>query len=103
MLTSTRSVREFGVLAALVALALTFPTMVTAQGQVRIIQTNSAGDNVHVIDPVTNKVVGEISGIERAHGAAASPDGRHLYVANESDDTVDVVDMVMMTTNSIMP
>ncbi len=96
MLMSTRSVREFGVLAALVALALTFPTMVTAQGQVRIVQTNSAGDNVHVIDPVTNKVVGEISGIERAHGAAASPDGRHLYVANESDDTVDVVDMVMM-------
>ena len=26
----------------------------SAQGKVRIIQTNSAGDNVHVIDPVTN-------------------------------------------------
>ena len=28
----------------------------------RIIQTNSAGDNVHIIDPATNKVVGEIRG-----------------------------------------
>ena len=31
---------------------------------VRILQTNSAGDNVQIIDPVTNKVVGEITGIE---------------------------------------
>src|SRR5947207_4428484 len=30
---------------------------------VRIIQTNSAGDNVDVIDPATNKVVGQITGI----------------------------------------
>ena len=39
----------------------------------RIIQTNSAGDNVHIIDPATNKVVGEIVGIEVGHGAAARP------------------------------
>ena len=35
-----------------------------AASTVRIIQTNSAGDNVHIIDPATNKVVGEITGIE---------------------------------------
>ena len=29
-----------------------------APKKVRIIQTNSAGDNVHIIDPATNKVVG---------------------------------------------
>ena len=96
MLKSIRSVRNPGVMVASVAVALAVPTITAAQGQVRIVQTNSAGDNVHVIDPVTNTVIGEISGIERAHGAAPSPDGRHLYVANESDDTVDVVDMVMM-------
>src|SRR4029079_10160047 len=28
-----------------------------APAKVRIIQTNSAGDDVHIIDPVTNKVV----------------------------------------------
>jgi len=59
---------------------------------VRIIQTNSAGDNVHIIDPATNKVVGQISGIEVGHGAAAAPDGSRLYVSNEADSTLDVVD-----------
>ena len=28
--------------------------------QVRILQSNAAGDRVHIIDPVPNKVVGEI-------------------------------------------
>jgi len=59
---------------------------------VRIIQTNSAGDNVHIIDPSTNKVVGQITGIEVGHGAAAAPDGSRLYVSNEADSTLDVVD-----------
>ena len=61
-------------------------------GKVRIIQTNSAGDNVHIIDPASNKVVGEITGIEVGHGAAAAPDGSRLYVSNEADTTLDVVD-----------
>src|SRR5204862_2997728 len=60
--------------------------------KVRIIQTNAAGDNVHIIDPVANKVVGEIKGIEVGHGAAAAPDGSHIYISNESDSTLDVVD-----------
>ena len=72
------------------------PLTAAAQGDVRIVQTNSAGDNVHIIDPVTNTVIGEITGIERAHGAAPSPDGKWLYVANESVNTVDVVDMGML-------
>src|SRR6187399_2002112 len=61
-------------------------------GKVRIIQTNAAGDSVHIIDPATNKVVGEINGIEVGHGAAAAPDGSRIYVSNESDSTLDVVD-----------
>jgi len=65
---------------------------VAAQNKVRIIQTNSAGDNVHVIDPVTNKVVGVISGIEVNHGAAVAPDGSRIYISNEADSTLDVVD-----------
>ena len=82
--------RRLAVLAAIAALVI--PAAAAAQ-TVRIVQTNSAGDNVHVIDPLTNTVVGEITGIERAHGATPSPDGKKLYVANESDDTVDIVDM----------
>ena len=83
-------------LVALLGLPLLMGASVFAQGNVLIVQTNSAGDNVHIIDPDTNTVVGEISGIERAHGAAPTPDGRFLYVANESVNTVDVVDVAMM-------
>jgi YVTN family beta-propeller protein len=58
----------------------------------RIIQTNSAGDNVHVIDPVTNKVVGVIEGIEVNHGVQVAPDGMHIYISDEAESTLDVVD-----------
>jgi YVTN family beta-propeller protein len=58
----------------------------------RIIQTNAAGDNIHVIDPATNKVVGVINDIEVPHGVTAAPDGTRLYFTNESRETVDVVD-----------
>ncbi len=59
---------------------------------VRVIQTNSAGDNVSIIDPATNKVVGTITGIEVNHGAAVAPDGSHYYISNEAESTLDVVD-----------
>ncbi len=65
---------------------------VTASSQVRILQSNAAGDRVHIIDPVTNTVVGEIPGIEAAHGVTASPDGTRVYASNEADDTLDVAD-----------
>jgi YVTN family beta-propeller protein len=64
----------------------------TSPGKVRICPTNSAGDNVHSIDPATNKVVGEIKGIEVGHGAVGSPDGRWIYVSNEANSTLEVVD-----------
>ena len=60
-----------------------------AQNKLRIIQTNSAGNNVHLIDPATNTVVGVIEGIEVNHGAGVSPDGSRIYVTNEADDTLD--------------
>ena len=77
-----------------VAAAVLLSTVVSAASdkKVRIIQTNSAGDNIHVIDPVTNKVVGVITGIEVNHGAAVAPDGSRIYVSDEADSTLDVVD-----------
>jgi YVTN family beta-propeller protein len=59
---------------------------------VRIYATNSAGDNIHVIDAATNKVVQVIKGIETPHGVDFSPDGTRVYVSNEADSTLDVVD-----------
>jgi YVTN family beta-propeller protein len=58
----------------------------------RVVQTNSAGDNVHVIDPVTQQVVGTIEDIEVPHGVALAPDGSRIYVTDESLKTLDVVD-----------
>jgi YVTN family beta-propeller protein len=75
-----------------IALAI-FTTLALQAATVRIVQTNAAGDSVMLIDPATNKVVGEIKDIEVNHGAAASPDGTRLYITNESESTVDVADL----------
>jgi YVTN family beta-propeller protein len=61
-------------------------------GAVRVLQSNSAGDNIHVIDPATNTVVGVIEDIEVPHGLVISPDGSRIYVTDESLRTLDVVD-----------
>jgi YVTN family beta-propeller protein len=73
-----------------------------AASSVRIIQTNSAGDDVSLIDPSTNKVVGVIHGIEVNHGAAAAPDGSRFYISDEDRSTLDVVDAkTLQVTRSI--
>jgi YVTN family beta-propeller protein len=61
-------------------------------GSLRIIQTNSAGDTIHIIDPAINKVVGEVQGIEAAHGVAVAPDGSRIYISEEADKTLTVID-----------
>src|SRR5205809_7353008 len=75
------------------ALATLLIALPVARGAdtVRIVQTNSAGDNIHLIDPVTNTVVAEITGIEVNHGAAAAPDGSRFYFSDEAEHTLDVV------------
>lgn len=70
---------------------LVIATALTA-GVVRVFQTNAAGDNIHVINPATNEVVGIIEDIEVPHGITISPDGTRIYVTNESLTTLDVVD-----------
>jgi YVTN family beta-propeller protein len=55
---------------------------------VRVYQTNSAGDDVDVIDPVTNKVVLKVQGIEVPHGVTFSPDGTRAYISCESESTL---------------
>jgi YVTN family beta-propeller protein len=80
----------------------TLGSVTAAPGKIRIIQTNSAGDNVHIIDPLTNTIVGQITGIEVGHGAAAAPDGSRVYISNEADSTLDVVDgRTLRVTNKI--
>src|SRR5712664_2432792 len=73
-------------------LLLALAALPASADTVRVYITNSAGDNIHVIDPATNKVVQVISGIEAAHGIDFSPDGQRVYVSNEADSTLDVID-----------
>jgi len=77
------------VLTAAIAVAL---SAAAGASSVRIIQTNSAGTTVHLIDPATNTVVGVINGIEVNHGATSAPDGSRLYITNETEKTLDIVD-----------
>lgn len=67
-------------------------TVTAPSGSVRVLQTNSAGDNVQLIDPATNKIVASIEGIEVPHGATIAPDGTRIYITNESLSTLDVVE-----------
>lgn len=76
---------------ALTTFAMTVPLLMAA-GKVRVLQTNAAGDNVHVIDPASNKVVGMIEGIEVPHGVAIAPDGAQIYITDEPRKSLDVVD-----------
>jgi len=76
---------------AFTAVAAVIPVCVSAQ-TVRILQTNSRGDNIHLIDPATHRIVGEIKGVPINHGAAAAPDGSRFYFSSEAEQTLTVVD-----------
>ena len=73
-------------------LALLSLVLAASSSKVVVLQTNAAGDNVHVIDSDTHEVIGEIKGIEVNHGAAAAPDGSRYYFSDEAEETLDVVD-----------
>jgi YVTN family beta-propeller protein len=94
---------EWQVLAAWVRGDTLNKTTSAPPGKVRIIQTNSAGDDVDIIDPTTNRVVGRVTGIEVNHGAAAAPDGTRLYVSNEAESTLDVVDAKTLKVTTKIP
>lgn len=70
--------------------------LAAASTESRVLQTNSAGDNIHVISSATNKVVGTIEGIEVPHGVVVSPDGARIYITDEPRRTLDIVDAVSL-------
>ena len=74
-----------------------------AAAQVRIIQTNSQGDNIHLIDPATNQIVGEVKGVPINHGAAALPDGSRFFFSSEAEQTLHVVDGKTLQTTKKIP
>ena len=90
-------------LAVLTLVALVTLPLAAQTGRPIIVQTNSAGDTVMLIDPATDRIVGEIPEAEVAHGAAAAPDGSRLYLSDESLSTVDVVDTRTMRITKRIP
>jgi YVTN family beta-propeller protein len=74
-----------------------------AFAQVRVLQTNSQGDNIHLIDPATHQIVGEIKGVPINHGAAAAPDGSRFYFSSEAEQTLHVVDGKTLQTVKKIP
>ena len=90
----------------LMAVAISLSAPVGAQGpagRVLIVQTNSAGDQVHLIDPTTNRVADVILGIQIPHGVAPAPDGSVLYITDEHDETLDVVPTSTFTVRTRIP
>jgi YVTN family beta-propeller protein len=81
---------------------LTMAVALTAATE-RVIQTNAAGDNAHVIDPATNKVVGVIEDIEVPHGVVIAPGGDRIYITDESLSTLDVVDAKTLKVTKRIP
>ena len=77
-------------LAALALLAGSAPGAAANEDEIYIVQTNAASDDVHLIDPATNKIVAEITGVEVIHEVAAAPDGSKLYLSNESTHALDM-------------
>ncbi len=71
-------------------------TSLAAGTESRVLQSNSAGDNIHVISSATNKIVGTIEGIEVPHGVVVSPDGARIYITDEPRRTLDIVDAVSL-------
>jgi YVTN family beta-propeller protein len=85
MIDVARSLKHLWLALALVPFAASAET-------VRIYVTNSAGDNIHVVDPATNQIVQEIKGYEAVHGVAFAPDGSKVYISNEPEHSLDVLD-----------
>jgi YVTN family beta-propeller protein len=69
------------------------PTIELKSGP-RLYVTNSAGDDIHVIDLRTFTFIDRIQTGDRPHGAAASGDGRRFFTTVEGDHTLLVYDTI---------
>lgn len=91
----------FGI--ALPTTLLTLAAVDDAAAQLRVLQTNSLGGSVHVIDPTTQTVVAEIEGVPVNHGVQASADGSRIYVSSEAMSAVMVIDTRSMQIIETIP
>ena len=70
-------------------------TAKSAPGQaIRAYITNFEGDGVSVIDTSQSQVIAQIRTGVKPHGVAIAPNGEAVYVSNESDGTLTVIDFI---------
>src|SRR5256714_13727597 len=74
------------------ALLLLLTAVTLAAAPFRIYVANSDGDNISIIDPSSDTVVGEIKVSPNPHGIVPSLDKSRFYVSSESKDVLDVID-----------
>lgn len=89
--------------ALVLMVALTAATPTGQSGKTYIVQTNSAGDSVQLIDPTVDKIVAQIPDAEVIHGVAVAPDGSRFYLSNESTDSLDIVDVKTLRIRKKIP
>ena len=56
-----------------------------------------------MIDPATQKVIGEIHDVPIAHGVVGAPDGTRLYISDEARHTLDVIDTRTLSRAKTVP
>ena len=96
--------KRLGALASIGLLVVASRSDLAAQDmKLRVIQNSMAGDAVTIIDPATDRVVGEIPGIEISNGVAASPDGSRIYVTGEVERALFVADARTFTVIAKVP
>src|SRR5882757_4581489 len=54
---------------------------------------NEKSGTISIIDTATDRVTGEIKAGERPRGLAVSPDGRFLYVSDQPQRALNVIDI----------
>ena len=94
--------RTYGCLALAAALLANLATT-EARAEVRILQTNSTDSILHLIDPETHQIVGEIGDIPVAHGVTAAPDGSRIYVSVEAETALKVYDALTLELINSIP
>src|SRR5689334_1801457 len=67
-------------------------TLSTSAQTPKLYVTNSGGDNIHIIDLRSFKVIGEIKTAPHPHGAAVTTDGKRFFTSIESNNTLLVFD-----------
>jgi YVTN family beta-propeller protein len=61
------------------------------------------GPRVEVVDTVTGKLIGAITGLKGTHGVALNPDGKTGYISDGGGNAIIVFDRTMFTVTATVP